>query len=305
MNSMNESRTMDNAVNKSILRRIQKMLARAEHENANEHEAANAAAQAAALMARYNLTRAIVEAQGGERQVEPIDVEVVFTLPTKTLSSWFSVLARAVVSANNCKHFYDRIIDRSGPKPKYRMVVKAVGRETDRQAIKMLLEFVAREIERLSDLALAKRSCDCGAKAVTRKGSCLNCGLWREASKVFGNNFRFGCAEVIGERLREIVKNKNRGVIDEIENDDGDAKSASEVSPADLSQALVLLNRDREEVDLYYKDLSKREGLKTMASSSFRTSNTGRAAGREAGKNIHLGGQLPSSGSVPSALRGE
>lgn len=288
------------AVDKSILRRIKKMLDRAEHANANPNEAAIAAKQAASLMAKYRLDRAIVEAEGGVQQSEPIDVEIVFELPTTSIPSWFCALARAVADVNNCKYFFDR--GKASGKRKAFRIIRAVGRTTDRQAVKILLEFVTREIDRLAALALSDRSCECGAKAVDARGRCQNCGASREAPKVFGNNFRLGCVDTIGERLRETTEQNRAGVIDEVDDGDVDAQPVREADPIVVSKALILINRDRKEVDVYYKDLSEREGLKSLSRSSFRTSHTGREAGREAGKRIHLGAQINSAGSNPRAL---
>lgn len=292
---MNTSTTND-AVDKSILRRIKKLLDHAEHANANPHEAATAAAKAASLMTRYRIDRALVEATGGERQVEPIEVETVFVLPTKTIPGWFSVLNRAIEEVNNCKWFFDYERVLVVGKGKYFRSVKAVGRVTDRQVVKMLLEFVTREIDRLALVALAERVCSCGVRGADDFGNCAACGERCESPRTFGNNFRLGAAETVGGRLRESARKTRTESVDA---DDDQAPNAVVVS-----QALVLIDRDRQEVDLYYKDISKSLRLRKLSGSASRFSHAGREAGREAGKRIHLGPRLGQSGAAPRALGG-
>lgn len=277
------------AVSKSILRRIKKLLDRAEQDDKSPKEAAIAATEAARLMTKYRLDRAMVEAVTGERRSEPIGMETVFALPTKTLPGWIFRLARAVAECNHCKHFFSHEFIVVDGKRKYCRVVRAIGRATDLQAVKLLLEFVGREIERLAQCALAERVCSCGERKVLRQ-TCAGCGCDRESPRTYGTNFRIGAAETIGERLRALAKASDRGVFDE-----NGGKSAEGEPPggeAAVSQAIVLIRRDREEVDLYYRNVSKKLTFKSISHRLSRHSTEGREAGREAGRRVHLGPQL-------------
>ena len=285
------------AVSKSVLRRIKKLLDRAEQDDKSPEEAAIAATEAARLMAKYRLDRAMVEAATGERQSEPIGTETVFVLPTKTLPGWIFRLARSVAECNHCKHFFSKEFVVVDGTRKYCRVVRAIGRTTDLQAVKLLLEFVGREIERLAQCALAARACACGERRVVRQ-TCAGCGDERESPRTYGTNFRIGAAETVGARLRALAKATDRGSVDESDDRPGGGEAPG------VGQALVLIRRDREEVDLYYRDVSDKLGFKSISHRLSRHSNEGRAAGREAGKRIHLGPQL-GQGSASRALGGK
>lgn len=293
--------TSETVIQKSILRRIKKLLDHAEHRNADPNEAAIAAAQAAALMARHRLDRAIVEAEGGPTPREPVGEEVGFALPTTKIQRWMDVVICAVTSANDCKyHFWWNTDFSAGRRRRARLVTKFVGRPTDRQAAKLLVEFVVAEIERLARAALARRSAaPCCAEPDVVDNYCCNCGdrgaSRREAPRTYGNNFRLGAAETVSRRLREAAKARASGLV-EASTDEGGAERAAP-APAAVSAALVLISRDRAEVDVYYKDLSKRLGLRSIGQSKATYSREGREAGRRAGEGIHLGQRLdqPSS----------
>lgn len=259
------------AVQKSILRRIKKLLDHAEHQNADPNEAAVAAAQAASLMARYRLDRAIVEAEGGCAQREPIAEEVGFALPTSKIQRWVNLVIYAITNASDCKyHWWWDTLYVAGKRTRARLVAKFIGRATDRQAAKMLVEFVVAEIDRLAKKALASGRV--------------------EAPRTFGNNFRLGAAETVSRRLREAAEARAKGVVEASTDEFGAERTAppSEV----VSAALVLVRRDRAEVDVYYKDLSKRLGLRNIGESKAAYSREAREAGRKAGEGIHLGERL-------------
>jgi hypothetical protein len=270
-------------VDKWILRKIKKLLTHAEHNNADPNEAAVAAAQANRLMERYRLNRAIVEAQtGDESKKEPVGEEVIYHLRTKTIQNWIGYLATAISKSSNCKFYWDRKTDAAWVT---RPCIVAIGRQTDRMAFKMLLEFVVTEIDRLATLATKSRASG------------------RHGSKTFANNFRLGAVETISRRLREMEEQKvTPFTAEEQEGASGSDKPATPPTEATMSQALVILQKDREEVDLYYKDLSTKLHLRTRAVSQINWSGEGRRAGREAGNNIHLGGRLNES-SPAKALR--
>lgn len=298
MNAANEQGGSE-VVDRSILRRIKKLLDRADRHDRHRtpEETAIAATEAARLMAKYRIDRAMVEAATGNRQSEPIGIETVFVLPTKTIPGWLHKLARPVAECNHCKPFFSYEIAVVGGRNKRVRCVKAIGRATDQQAIKFMLEFLSHEIERLASAALASRACPCGERAVDAAGDCSNCGRNRESPRTYGANFRIGAAETIGGRFRERARASERGEMGE---------AGDKVCPptAAVTQALVLVRRDRAEVDLYYRDVSEKLGLRGISHRTSRYSNEGREAGREAGKRIHLGPRLGSVCATPRALGG-
>ncbi len=268
---------MDRQVDKAILRRIKKILNLAEN-NPEVEEATRAAEQAAALMERYRLDRAVVEALGGEAEHEPIAEEEIYRFTSKVQPQWIGALSTAIAAANDCEVYW------------WGHSLRIVGRTTDRQATKMLFDFLTVEIERLAKESLKKR----GIATLGKQLEALVSGdaaAMPVSPRTYANNFRLGAVTVLRRRLHE--REHGRFVrAEEAVREHAPTKEPIPTGYAVAEQAMVIIRRDREEVDLFFRDLSTKLGLRSKQSSPGRFSHEGYTAGVEAGKRIHLGGQL-------------
>lgn len=140
----------------NVVDRIQKLLALAEGQGTNPNEAALAAATAQALMEKYQLDRAELEAA-----IEP-DIAVDGTDPlfvgeegVTQISSWRSVLASKLSRLEGCRAVEQRALNRQGQVERARLVL--VGRPEEVAVTRYLYRYLEREIERLCNDARLRR----------------------------------------------------------------------------------------------------------------------------------------------------
>ena len=145
-----------------------------------------------------------------------------------------------------------------------------IGRESDVQTVRYLFAFLAVEIDRLCLADLKIRRLD--------KGS----------AKTWANNFRHGAVEAVGAKLREMAAARRR--------------AATVDATADHGRALMVIDREKAALDLYYQQNIEGK-VRRGAGSYHRGNNAARAAGRAAGSGINFNSQI--SGGRTKALPGK
>lgn len=234
-----------------ILDRVKKLLALAVNSN-NEHEAALAAQRAAVLMERHEIHAAELRAldeAANIRTPEPIREERVAGGQKRV--AWRLALARGITHKVHCHYFTN-----GG-------AIIFFGRLSTIQGAAYMLAYLAHEVERLAAREAPPR-----------------------AGRAWHNAFKLGCAMRIAQRLNAKPVTA-RHVADEVSDD---AVIASDGAPPPPSAgALVLIKKDREEVDAAYETrsatFSKGRAIGT-AVSNYGAFERGRAAGDRA----NLGG---------------
>jgi len=157
-----------------ILEKIKKLLKLADRAT-NPHEAANAAARAAEMMAAHKIEMADLKIDGAEaRASEPVEIHMEpgeNERRFKKLAPWRGALMAAVVHSFGCAS-----IRRGGS-------LGIVGRRADAQAAQYVFDYLVLEIERLATAGAAQRRLAPGGSM-----------RWK-------NSFRMGAAWEIQERL--------------------------------------------------------------------------------------------------------
>lgn len=245
---------MNNEQRIPVLDRVRKLLALSAN-TTNEHEASLAAARAAALMARHEIHEAELRALDEAavvRTPEPID-NLRATGDRGKRVAWHLALAWGVSRRLHC-HYYTR----AG-------AIFFFGRLTAIQTASYLLAYLTGEVERLARQADLRGKAEHGA-------------------------FKLGCAQRVAQRLiatprvvRESPRDLATDATDEVPFDE-----APEAGPAPSAGALVLIQRDREEVDAAWQAKVKGWGAGRRVG---RVSNHGAyARGKAAGDSANLGG---------------
>jgi hypothetical protein len=250
-----------------ILDRVRKLLRLADNAG-SEAEAATAAARAAALMAEHAITEAQAALDAGDDAApEPIQYEALLDPDADRRMSakrvaWRCTLAHAVAYSVGVRSYYS-----SGH-------VVGLGRETAVQTWRYTTSYLAAEVERLADAAYVGKSDYVSARS------------WKNA-------FRLGCAERIGQRLRDQARAEQLQRAAQVEVAKAEievAQTAGDTSapPSNHALAVVKVDTAREEVDAAYRQISARFGCaKPMGQTS---SYGGLQAGRAAGDRVSLGG---------------
>ncbi len=264
----------------NILARIQKLL-RLAGRSTNEHEAAAAASRAAALMAAHQLSEAEVRLSDSERPPEPI-VSAFRLDPEddvkrrRKIVAWRGAVAGATAKALGCYMYWSR-----GD-------IRFFGRESAVQTAAYTTHYLCGEIERL-------------AKEARRR---VDLASW-ESPRAWGNAFRIGAAQAVAIRLIERAQSERsarKAATEEARRAAAVAETQGMVeAQTRTSQAMVLVERDQEEVEAAYAQHSRR--FKTARVGGY-SSSGGYGAGREAGRSVHLGGGRAALGAGAPALRG-
>ena len=264
-----------------IVDRIRKLLALAGNAG-TEHEAANAAEQAARLMETYEIEEAELRVLESARRNDPI--ERAFAVPggeAKKRVAWKSSIAWAVARRFGCRQYWRGAS------------IRLFGRQSAVQAASYTCQYLWTEVDRLA--AVAVRAADVEAADYYCNGR------WTEkpATRAWKNSFRLGAAATIARRLAEMTR--ATVTVADVEIDAKDMPVAESLPEAPSSQALVLIDRDRVEVDNVYKSYSANF---TMMSSIGSTSGSGYGAGARAGERVSLGGAVASLPAGPGRLGG-
>lgn len=153
-----------------IVEKIQKLLALSKSQN--EHEAAAAAARAAELMTKYQISEAEIPSdEEGSEIISELDVE------PGVKKGWKGQVIYGVAYSLGIQSFYTY-----GTK-----AFRLVGRDSDLSAAKYMISYLVSEINRLADKAWNK------AKMFTA-----------EHGKAWKNSFRVGAAMTVKGRLKEM-----------------------------------------------------------------------------------------------------
>lgn len=235
----------------TVMDRVRKLLRLSERAG-SEHEAALAAQRAAELLAEHNLSEAQIRLEEPERPREGLVEERVADGQRKV--AWRGQLAHAVAASYGARMHWNK---------NWRSDVYLVffGRQSAVQASIYTTQYLLREVDRLAAQAVAD------AKS--------------ESPRAYGNSFRLGCVAVIAERLRALQGEQAAQV--------ATARKAVQAAPAVADarcHALVLVDRDREEVDTAYAAEHRPRKGGTTRVSRF----DGYSAGRRAGARVALGG---------------
>lgn len=147
--------------------------------------------------------------------------------------------------------------------------IQIVGRGSDVEKVHYLYAYLCREVDRLAD----------------RDGK--GCGrTWR-------NNFRLGAVETITKALRAA----RQAAIDELKREAG----ANSLALVKIDNAVARLDRRRAEVEAWTKANLK---LRSCGRSYYRGDRDARAAGREAGREVNIGGARGALGAGRRQIRG-
>lgn len=249
-----------------ILEKLRKLLALAK--SSNEHEAANAAAKATALAAKYQVDLAILDLEANKPpRGYSVHTNILYTFPGNAIT-WISVLGNQVGELHRLRVYIDRYNGASR--------LMAIGDPGDTEVAGFILGWLIGEVERL--LTTAKPS-----------------GMDRGMSKAWCNAFRVGCASRIGERLKEEGESQMAKLTA--------APDASEYATADSDKLLELDRRHRYAMVLQDKEKEHLAGIDAKAK-AMKLRSRGRVhlrswggyqAGKAAGNQAHLKGNgLPS-----------
>lgn len=244
-----------------IVDKIRKLLKLAEG-SGNEHEAANAAARARALMAEYELSEAELRVADSTKEAEPIVEDHTLT-ETKRKVAWHGTLSWAVAQLYDCHAWF------SGGRR------KLFGRKSAVQAASYTFAYLVKEIDRL-------------AEEHDPTGD-----------RTYRNSFRLGAAMRVRDRIKTMVDERKRAEVapPAPRPNPFDPSIVSVASPPAASAALVLVQRDKLEVDNSYKAFGERHFAKT-ATGKVKThrqsytirSNEGFRAGVRAAGDINING---------------
>jgi|GEM_PF-2788393 len=245
-----QTQTPDN-----VLDRVRKLLRLAQHAG-SEAEAALASTRAAELMARHEIDAATISLESSDtRAAEPIDRAHRVTA-TKKKVGWHMRLAGGAAALYGCRAYW------------WGGAVQLFGRQSAVQAAGYTAQYLIREVERLVDAEHPSQS----------------------HTRADRNAWRYGCAERIGERLREQAAARRPRAEPEAQASEPEAQ-ASEPEPAAAPSplALAVVERDREEVAQEYASYSRDWGSGASIGNSYYGSG-GYGAGRAAGNRASIGG---------------
>jgi len=253
-----------------ILKKVKKLLALSQSDNANE--AAQAAARAQELLDKYQLSRNLLDIDAADDEDRAGDDEPIFDFSSKgaplddpgtKMPRWRGSLATVVCRANSCRAYQETYY--IGTKAKTRIAI--VGRPSDVEKVRYLHAFLVREVKRLVD----------------RDGQ--GCGItWR-------NNYCIGVVDTI---RRELKLSKSRAA-DKLRRDAGGDMFAL----VRVDKALARLEKRSADVDAWVEANLK---LGSVSGSSARGHWGARQAGQRAGKEIRMGGARGALGSGRKAL---
>lgn len=254
---------------KKIIDRVRRLLATAQSDNPNE--AALAASRAAALVAEYRLTEAVLRVEDTSRAAEPI-VEGV-ALPAELLSAKRVAYREAIT---------DAVADSLGLKVWLRHNREtggqdnvAFGREGATQAWQYTTLYLCREVDRLCE---AEWAGDEGAEAREHG----------QSARKWKNSFRYGAACTIARRLRE----QHRVAVAHREQQRAEVGVPAEHANLTSTEqvALAIIAGDEREVETAYADFGKRMNFRMSSGIGTVSARSGYHAGKESAKRIALGG---------------
>ncbi len=249
-----------------VIDRIKKLLELSKSSNPNE--AALAASRAADLMAEYELS---------EAQIRIVDLSPAGKIcnryqanegNNKKRVAWHGTVLGALAKSMGCTWYW------SGPNP------QLFGRESNVQTVAYTYQYLVREIDRLAVIAGKIE----GLYEVSGSSKSTRTRLRNE----WKHSFYTGASVTIAQRLLQEIEEK---------------KMQRKVSNEANSQALVLVKKDRKEVEVAYKNFSKSFGTARVGIKSIRRSDA-YGSGKLAGSGVSLRGGGAALGSGNARLKG-
>jgi hypothetical protein len=258
----------------SVMAKIRKLLTLAERA-ANEHEAANAAARAAELMASYQIEEATIRASASsDAPAEEIVTDHTVYAGAKNKSAWRITVASAVAKSYGARCYL------TGP------VVKVFGRRSAVQATEYTVAYLLREIDALAERNVAGRG------------------------KGWANSFRLGAAACVASRLAEAQREqaqREQAQREQAQREQAQREQAQRGALSGSATAssgtttLAVIAKDRAEVEAEYSKFSRKFRSARLGGAS---SASGYAAGYSAGGSVSLGGGRGGLGAGAKGLRG-
>lgn len=320
------------------LRKIQKLLAMAKNAG-SEQEASNAAARAADLMRRHNITEAELRILDPKVSAEPIE-RCFYVDRTEKKVAWKATIAYAVAQSYGCHQYF------------WGGSIVALGRRSAVQAMQYTCQFLFREVERLTDEAWKKFQAEPkrGQRVKLRRmpdGSLQNLtdaqlaqrqlrakvdyvDEWvvttprQPSTKLWKGNFRLGAANAIAHRLalktsaekaareealreaKATLRRNSAGGEAAVREQLAAEKLVETLTAAHLPSstvALAIVDRDQDEVDEAYA--REKKGFRGSVRFSRRVAlREAYAAGSAAGQKVHLGAAKGGLKAPPGQLKG-
>jgi hypothetical protein len=169
------------------VRKVAHLLNLAEGTGTNANEAAVAAAQAEAIMQRYQLERAVVEEERGEDLASDEGIEAFededALFSSGRIPSWRLLLASNLAEVNGCSLLLSKRAPKITKGERNAVTrVNIIGRPSDVAVLRYLYAFAEREIDRL-------------AREAVQAG--------RVAGRTGGNNYRVGAVKAVCDTVRD------------------------------------------------------------------------------------------------------
>ncbi len=251
--------TKDEAIDK-----VRALLALAN--STNEHEAANAAAAAAGIMARHRIEAdMLIEAERADDECAEafeMNADLAAEREHERMPSWYWALAWGIADANGCRPWPRWLPTKLASAGLHRAQrVTFVGRPADAAASRYMLDAIANEVDRLA-VEYVKR----------HPGG---------RSRALGKAFRLGCSQTIARRLRTVARETADVVRREL------AAAGDTAGIARLETALVRQGSDAGALDAFLASGGVKYG--TPRAPTF-SSRDGFAAGKVAGESVRLTG---------------
>lgn len=245
-----------------VLLRVKKLLQLKRSDN--EHEAAQAAAKAAALIEEFQLSEALLrlddDTTKAEAIVENATVEGEAQAPSKGKRvAWKGTIAGSLARSLGCEMFWW-----------HNGQIRCYGRESAVQTWSYTCRVLFNEVDRLCHAAWERE----GEEAE----------LAGQSARKWKNAFRIGAAVTVAGRLSEERKAK------------ATARATAKAAAAEgelrtavkNGMALMLVEQDEAEVKTEYAKFEKREKMVATAAIGRVSSRSGLDAGREAGARINI-----------------
>jgi len=229
--------------------KVARLLTLAESQGADPNEAAVAAAQAAGIMERYKLERAVINhyrTEPGEAVSEYNGADSLIV--GARIPHWRLQLALGISEVLTCKVLYRRGHDKSG---KRCSLVSVIGRPSDVSVLRYLFRFCDREITRLARVAV--------------KDGFIH-------GRTGGNNYRHGAVMAVVDTLRREQRQTRETFVAE----HGTAGTA----------AIVKLDATAGEVELFVAKYHPK--LRNHRGTSARGDDWARRVGYRDGKSIRV-----------------
>ncbi len=254
--------------NDNVLDRVRGLLELGHSDNINE--SANAMGHAQRLMAKHNISEAMltIEADAGDADTEAVEDDLLYSSGSSQLPTWKGWLADEMATLNQCRVYS------TGTTRCARLHI--VGRPSDATTTRYLFSYITREIDRLS-----KQEAE----------------LLGHPGRTWFNNFRLGAVETIIDRLQSANKEARSEL--KREANDGDTLGNG--------TALVLVNTAIAKIEQRKADADdfcdEHLNLRTTSGSRSNYDHSGRSAGARAGAGINIGGGGAALGAGNSGKR--